>query len=678
MSSTSLFRWLAAACAALLLPLAPARSAQPADDDRTVSPYFAVTGASPGVDALPLKSTRVEATVTGVIADVTVRQRYRNEGATPLEARYVFPASTRAAVSGLRLRVGERVVDAEIREKQRARAEFQQARREGKSAALLEQHRTNVFQMAIANVMPGDEIAVELRYSEIIVPTDGTYRFVYPTVVGPRYVSPREEGAAMAENAAAAIAHPILRKGEPAPHSFELDLRLAAPLPIHAIQSPSHPIKVDGVGADRASVQLAPERAHADRDVVVEYRLTGSTIDAGLLLQPGRDENFFMALVEPPARVAGADIVPRDYVFVVDVSGSMHGFPLSTAKKLLRNLIGGLRPTDTFNVIPFAGGVSMLAPTSIAANGENIARAVRFIDGQTGGGGTELLPALRHALAMPTDEARARTFVVVTDGYVAVEKQAFDLVRANLDRANLFAFGIGSSVNRMLIEGLARAGRGEPFFVLGPDQADAEAQRLRTMIEAPVLTRVRVSFAGFDAYDIDPPQVPDLFAQRPLVVIGKYRGAPTGSIVIEGSAAGGAWRQSIHVAQARSASSTGNTALRTLWARGRIATLADNQRLQPDDPTRAEILRLGLAYSLLTDYTSFIAIDKVVRNPGGHGVDVDHPQPLPAGVEETAVAAVPSTPEPEFYALAIVAGFAAWWAQRRRRARLVFAGARRD
>ena len=251
-------------------------------------------------------------------------------------------------------------------------------------------------------------------------------------------------------------------------------------------------------------------------------------------------------------------------------------------------------------------------------------------------------------------------------------------MRDNLNRANLFAFGIGSSVNRMLIEGLARAGKGEPFFVLGPEHADAEAQRLRSMVEAPVLTRVRVSFAGFDAYDIDPPQIPDLFAQRPLVVIGKYRGTPTGSIVIEGSAAGGAWRQSIDVAQARSASNAGNTALRTLWARGRIATLADNQRLQPDDPTRAEILRLGLSYSLLTDYTSFIAIDKVVRNPGGHGVDVDHPQPLPAGVEETALAAVPSTPEPEFYALAVLAAFAAWWAQRRRRVVPAFAGARRD
>jgi Ca-activated chloride channel family protein len=421
---------------------------------------------------------------------------------------------------------------------------------------------------------------------------------------------------------------------------------------------------VEGVGADQAIVRLAPDRTHANRDVVVEYRLAGAAIDAGVLLQPGRDENFFMALVEPPARVGNADILPREYVFIVDVSGSMHGFPLATAKKLLRNLIGGLRPTDTFNVIPFAGGLSMLAPQSLAASGENIARALRFIDGQTGGGGTELLPALRHALALPADATRARTFVVVTDGYVSVEKEAFELVRANLDRANLFAFGIGSAVNRMLIEGLARAGKGEPFFVLGPDQADVEAQRLRTMIEAPVLTRVRVSFAGFDAYDVDPPHIPDLFAQRPLVVLGKYRGAPAGSIVIEGIAAGGAWRRTIDVSRAASGS---HAALRALWARSRVATLADDQRLRADDPTRAEILRLGLAYGLLTDYTSFIAVDKVVRNPGGEGADVDHPQPLPAGVEETALAAVPSTPEPEFYALAALAGLAAWWARRRRR-----------
>jgi Ca-activated chloride channel family protein len=459
------------------------------------------------------------------------------------------------------------------------------------------------------------------------------------------------------------------------------------------LSSPTHPIAVEGVGSDNATFTLAPDSTHADRDVVVEYRLAGAAIDAGILLQPGKGENFFLALVQPPARVHATDILPREYVFIVDVSGSMRGFPLDTAKKLLRGLIGSLRPTDTFNVIPFAGGLSQLAPQSVAANGANIATALRFIDGQTGGGGTELLPALRYALAMPADETRARTFVVVTDGYVAIEKEAFDLVRGSLGRANLFAFGIGSSVNRHLIEGLARAGRGEPFFVLDGAHADAEAARLRRMIEAPVLTRVRVSFDGFDAYDVDPPQVPDLFAQRPLVVVGKYRGAPTGSITIEGFSGGGAWRRTLEVSsqppprpspasgggsEATTASGGESTAtsggagaeatsLRTLWARSRVQTLADSQRLRADDETRAEILRLGLAYALLTDYTSFIAVDKVIVNPGGQGADVDHPSPLPARVEETALAKVPSTPEPEFYALAALAAALTWWSRRRRR-----------
>ncbi|HEU0199175.1 MAG TPA: VIT and VWA domain-containing protein, partial [Burkholderiaceae bacterium] len=397
-------------------------AADTADTARTLSPYFVVDDAPPGVDVLPLKSTRVDARVNGVIADVKVTQVYLNEGTTPLEARYVFPGSTRAAVYALRLRVGSRVVDAQIREKQQARAEYAQAKREGRNAALLEQHRPNVFQMAIANVMPGDEIAVDLRYTESIVPTDGVYRFVYPTVVGPRYngsaavpvegdVREFVAGApatrpSESHKAEAWIAQPTLRKGEPAKHTFELNATLATPLPVQKLASPSHELAIDGIGSREASARLAPDSAHADRDVVLEYRLAGTAIEAGLLVHEARDgekegENFFLLLAEPPARTTVADIVPRDYVFIVDVSGSMHGFPLDVTKKLLRELIGNLRPSDTFNVVPFAGGHSLLAPASMPASPENIVRALRFIDGQRGGGGTELLPALRMALAMP-------------------------------------------------------------------------------------------------------------------------------------------------------------------------------------------------------------------------------------------------------------------------------------
>jgi Ca-activated chloride channel family protein len=649
------------------------------DTSRTLAPYFVLNNAEPGIEALPLKHTRADVTISGVIANVRVTQTYRNEGSVPIDARYVFPASTRAAVHALRLRVGTRVVDAEIREKRQARAEFAQAKREGRSAALLEQQRPNVFTMAIANVMPGEEIAVELRYTEAIVPTEGSYRFVFPTVVGPRYNGGADEAGQPSESQKLEgwIAQPILRKGVAAKHTFELNARLLSPLPIASVTSPSHELRIDGAGTREAALVLPASNAHANRDVVIDYRLAGSAIEAGLLVQRGRiasDENFFLLMAEPPARVAGADVLPRDYVFIVDVSGSMHGFPLDVAKALLRDLIGRLRPSDTFNVIPFAGGTSQLAAQSLPAGEENIARAIRFINGQTGGGGTELLPALRRALALPTDHGRARTFVVITDGYVTIEKEAFDLVRTRAAQANLFAFGIGSSVNRFLIEGLARAGKGEPFFVLNPQQAEVEAVRFRKMIEQPVLTRIRVKFpegadGSFEAYDIDAPQLPDLFAQRPLVLMGKFRGELKGAIEIEGLAAGGAVRLPIDVAQAAQDGDlrgTPSDGLKYLWARSRIAQLGDYTKLGADEALAREITALGLRYKLLTDYTSFIAIDKVVRNPGGNAQGVDQPSPLPDGVSELAVASAPATPEPEFALLAALAGGLTWWMRRRR------------
>jgi len=651
---------------AALLPTALA--AQP-PAVRSLAPYFVVQGGAPGVDALPLKRTEVEATIAGMIADVRVTQVYRNEGSTPIDARYVFPASTRAAVYALRLRVGDRAVDAKIRERRQARRDFEQAKREGKSASLLEQQRPNVMQMAVANVLPGDEIAVDLRYTETIVPTDGTYRFVVPTVVGPRYNggdSP-DGGASESHRAEAWIAQPTLRRGVRSNAPFALTATIRSPLPIATIRSPSHAIEVHGQGNREVRIDLPPDAAHADRDVVIDYALAGQAIDAGVLVHEGSDENFFLLLAQPPARVEAGEIVPREYVFIVDVSGSMHGFPLNTVKTLLRELIARLKPTDTFNVIPFAGGHSLLHPASVAATEDNVARALRFIDGQKGGGGTELLPALRTALAMPAEEGRARTFIVVTDGYVTIEKEAFELVRANLGKASLFAFGIGSSVNRFLVEGLARAGKGEPFFVLNAQQAEAEAARLRAMIERPVLTRIQVTFDGFDAYDLDTPQVPDLFAQRPVVISGKFRGRATGRIEVEGLAAGGAVRIPIDVQNAAVRDET--PALRYLWARSRIAQLGDFNRLGRDDEAVREITRLGLEHNLLTDYTSFIAVDHVVRNPGGNATTVDQPQPLPQGVSHFAVGQVPSTPEPEFALLAMLAGGLMWWQRRRRRAR---------
>lgn len=644
----------------------PAR-AQP-EAERIESPYFFVHSHDPEVDRLPLKATTVEVRIVGVIADVVVSQHYRNEGTRPIEARYVFPGSTRAAVYAMNVRLGERLLTAEIREKQKARADYDQARRAGKTAALLEQHRPNVFQMNVANILPGDDVRVELRYTELIVPTDGQYRFVYPTVVGPRYNGSPSTGSGTAEKW---ISMPFLRQGQPSPARFTLKADLTAPIPLKAVSSPSHRIEAKPISDTETQVTLADTGTNKnDRDFVLEYRLSGDRIESGILLSRGdadkNEENFFLAMVEPPRVVGQGQIVPREYIFIVDISGSMHGFPLDTAKTLLEDLARGLRPNDTFNVMLFAGSNHMLSPVSLPATRTNVEAALRLLGEQRGGGSTELVPALRRALALPPDRDRARTFVVVTDGYITVEREIFELIRRNLSRANLFAFGIGSSVNRHLIEGMARAGQGEPFVVLHPRQAEREAERFRRMIDAPVLAHLQTRFEGLDVYDIEPPLLPDVFARRPVVLFGKWRGEPHGRLVLEGRTADGPFRAELDVAGSKTLAGRSG-ALRYLWARHRIASLSDQEALEGAGAYRDEILGLGLRYNLLTQYTSFIAVDQVVRN-FQPSTSVDQPSPLPRGVSELAVGAeVPSTPEPGVWGMLAVAAGAMFFFGRRRR-----------
>jgi Ca-activated chloride channel family protein len=650
----------------LVTPLTWAGEVSDSSSDRTLSPYFFVHGDG-AVEQLPLKSTDVGIDIAGVIADVRVTQRYRNDGQAAIEAQYVFPGSTRAAVYGLTMTIGERRVVAEIREKKQARAEYQAAKSQGKSAALLEQHRPNVFKMNVANIMPGDEIVVELRYTELIVPTDGTYEFVYPTVVGPRYVSPAEQAAPVTP-ADAWQASPYLHADEDPIGDFKLRATINSPIALKRTASPSHQVRVAYPDPRRANIELQSVPGNGpNKDFILRYQLAGSAIEAGLMLYEQGDEKYFLAMIEPPKRVPPGLIPPRDYLFIVDVSGSMHGFPLEVSKALMHNLLSGLKDADTFNVLLFAGDSSVLSPAPLPATRENIERAIELVNTQSGGGGTNLLPALQRALDMPGGADRSRNVVIVTDGYVSVETQSFDLIRERLGQANVHVFGIGSSVNRFLIEGMARVGRGEPFVATNEQEAEARAEELRRYIESPLLTHTRLSAQGFELYDIEPPGIPDTLASRPVIVFGKWRGKRDGTLRIDGLTGAGKFTQSLDVARIRP--SDANAALRYLWARSRIARLDDYQRLGADPERVEEITRLGLQYHLLTNYTSFIAVDHVPRNPRPEDANtVRQPLPMPEGVSDHAVGgALSTTPEPELIALLGIAGAVAAWARRRRK-----------
>ena len=656
------------AASALLLPGLAVAQAIGNSGDKSESPYFFVDNYNPAVDRLPLKSTQVDVRIVGVIADVTVTQHYRNEGKNPIEARYVFPGSTRAAVYDMEVRLGDRLLKAQIKEKQKAKAEYEQAKQEGKTAALLEQHRPNVFQMNVANIMPNDDIRVELRYTELIVPTDGVYQFVFPTVVGPRYNGEVGKESSKQEKWVSTPYHP---EGKLAEDSFQLNVMMLSPTGIQEVASPSHSIALKGGNKHEMYIGLdETERSGNNRDFVLDYRLAGEKIESGLIVSRSDKENFFLAMIEPPKAVDNSQIVPREYVFVVDVSGSMHGFPLNTTKALMRRLLSNLRTSDSFNLLTFSGDSAVLAPQSLPATRDNIDLAIEALGKQQGQGSTELLPALRHALKMPSDNEHSRIFVVITDGYVTVEREAFDLIRKNLNKANLFAFGIGSSVNRELIEGMARAGQGEPFVILNPKLAEAEAERFRKMIDAPVLTHIKVHSEGFDVYDIASTALPDVFSQRPVVLFGKWRGTLKGQLVLEGESAIGPYRAVLPVDTNDSkASREANSALRNLWARHRIAALSDQEALEGGSPNRDKILELGLNYNLLTQYTSFIAVDEIIRNHNPAGMDsVKQPLPMPEGVSNHAIGFnISSTPEPATWAMLLIASLAMIWVWLHRR-----------
>ncbi|MDH4164662.1 MAG: VIT domain-containing protein [Nitrospirota bacterium] len=637
---TRLFAVLA--LAVFLLAGTTGRAQQPEPDDKTLSPYFLVNSSDPDTDRLPLRSTFADVKIAGVIADVSVTQVYKNEGRYIIEAIYVFPASTRAAVYALKMTVGKRTIIAKIRKRDEARQEYEQARQQGRSASLLEQQRPNVFQMNVANILPGDEIRVEMNYTELLLPTDREYEFLYPTVVGPRYSN---QPAAAAPAAEQWVKNPYLHQGVSPTYSFGVQVTLAAGMPIQQIASPSHKVDIRYSGNTRATVTLdSSEHSGGNRDYILKYRLAGGRIESGLLLTEGDKENFFLLMLQPPRRVTLEQIPGREYIFIVDVSGSMHGFPLDISKKLLKDLINNLRATDTFNVLLFAGGSSLLSERSLTATPENISKAVNAIEHQQGGGGTELLPALKRALSLPRSEHFSRSVIIATDGYVSVEAEAFDLIRNSLGTANMFAFGIGTSVNRHLIEGMARAGMGEPFVITKPEEAPAKAEAFRTLVQSPVLTGIDLDFGDFDVYDTEPRSIPDVLADRPVILFGKWRGRPEGTVTIKGISGEGEYRDTFDVSTVKPLRA--NAALRYLWARNRIAMLSDYNQLRPDDQRIREVVELGLQYNLLTNYTSFVATDSEIRSRDGRTTTVKQPLPLPQGVSDHALGGSASAVSP--------------------------------
>jgi Ca-activated chloride channel family protein len=601
--------------------------AQTDHDDKVESPYFKINGANE-TTSLPLIATYVDAGISGNIANVAVKQIYVNNGKSPIEATYVFPGSTKSAVHLLRFKIEDRIIEAKVKEKQEAKAEYEKAKKEGKTATLMEQHRPNVFQMNVANIQPGDTIEVLFGYNELITPVEGEYKFVYPTSVGPRYVSPDGKPATWEKNPFANVPQEgSNQKGTTLAHKFDLNLVINGGKTIKEAKCNSHEVNTEFLSKSTAEVRLKPNERKPGKDFIFSYRLKGKEIEPGLILYENPDgENFFLYTAHPPKRVNPKKTPPREYIFIADVSGSMNGYPMDVSKGLMEDLFATLNKGDKFNVLLFAGSSDFLSEKSLPATEENMEAALDKISNYDGKGGTELLTALKKSLAVEKTPGVSRNIVMITDGFVTVEKEAFELIENNMGEANFFTFGIGSSVNRYLIEGLAHVGNGEPFIVANNSDGEAVAKTFANYIKAPVLSDIKVDFEGFDAYDIEPSGYGDIIADKPLVVFGKWKGEKAGKIKLTGTNAKGVFEKEINLANY--SSDKNNEALKYLWARKKIQLLSDYSTLKETSELKEEITRLGIEYNLLTKYTSFIGVDnKPATSSAVHGNSGSVPEP---------------------------------------------------
>lgn len=629
-------------CMALLFttPVLPVCAAEsPKEEDKTYAPYFFVESNDPETESFPLKKTDVIVNINGVIAETYITQEYTNEGANPINAKYVFPCSTKAAVHGMTMTVGNQMVRAQIQKKEEAKETFETAKSEGKSASLLTQQAPNVFTMDVANIMPGDTISIELHYTELISPSEGIYQFLFPTVVGSRYVNvdkAKEEGTLPSLKDTEWLSSPYLPNGETPDCEYNINVNLSTGVPITGLTSKSHKINIDWDDNSIAHISLSnPAEYAGNRDFILEYKLSGEKISSGITLSTGESENFFMLNIQPPAHYEPEEIVPREYIFVLDVSGSMNGYPLQTAKQLITNLVSDLDKEDCFNLILFCNDNELLSPKSLPATKKNINRALKLIDRQEGYGGTELNSAVQAALDLPKKENTARSIVIITDGYISGEQETFDIICGNMDDATFFPFGIGTSVNHYLIEGIANAGQGESFVVTDREDAGKTSDLFKTYMEAPLLTDIQITYEGFEAYHIEPVTPSTLYAQKPITLFGKWLGKPSGTVHITGKCGSKDFVADIPVSEDNIDNS--NSALPYLWARKRVERLSDFGTYNDNEAIKEEVTRIGLTYSMATSYTSFVAVLETIRNPETESTDVEQPNPLPLQVSNLAI-----------------------------------------
>lgn len=580
---------------------------------------------------LPLEYTLVTVQVMGPISVVAVTQRFGNPLRELADLDYLFPLPEDAAITGFDLLVGEHRILGELQEREQARNAYEEAASQGKRTGLFEQRRPNLFAVRLANVRPAETIRATFRYQQRIKFEDdargGTYGFVFPMGITPRYDSPQHPGEGEG-------VHAPLARGEQV-GVVEIDLSLDAGFPVREVASPSHEIETIRLDDRRFQVRLVGEQI-PDHDFVLRYTPAPEQNMAGWT-SGEQGSAFFLATIIPPESDLETARLRREFIFVLDRSGSMTGQPIRQARNALRACLRTLNPGDTFSLLLFDNRLEWFQPEPVPVTQDVVDRADAFLGSVEGRGGTEIVEALEAALALPADPARTRYIVFLTDGAVSADARLLEKIRRRVGGARIFTFGIGPSVNRALLNRMAAYGRGRASFLQLDEDIEGAIIRFQDSVSFPALTNLSLKWSGARAWDIYPSLLPDLYAGQPLEICGRL--AQTGSaparLTIRGLRSG----QPVEMTLTFPAQAASEPAIERLWARSRVDDLLDQAELDPGsaEKIRAQALSLALQYGLVSALTSFVAIQPSVTDAiSGKPIKIHVSQPLPQGLYPAA------------------------------------------
>jgi Ca-activated chloride channel homolog len=562
----------------------------------------------------PLVSTDVTFRIAGPVARARVVQTFHNPESDWYEGVYVFPLPENGAVDRLRMRVGGRVIEGEVKERAAARAAYGEARAAGQRAALLDQERPNIFTTQVANIGPREEVVVELEYQQVLRYEAGRYSLRFPMVVGPRYIPAGPMLVADANRITPPVLRPGTEHGRANPVSIRVELD--AGVPLAAVESRYHRVDVQEPSPSRREIALADGAVPANRDFELAWvpRLQDAP-QAAWFTEEKDGRHYGLLMVMPPAATPAARL-PREVVFVLDTSGSMAGASIRQAKEALLLALERLQPADRFEVIEFnSNAQALFGQTSGSsprdATRENVRRAVHWVASLDARGGTEMAAALRLALdGRDDDHGRVRQVIFLTDGAVGNEEALFGLLRERLGGSRLFTVGIGSAPNSHFMTQAAQLGRGTFTYIGRIEEVGARMGELFAKLESPVLKGLQVRWPGALQVEAWPARLPDLYAGEPVVITAALERLE-GEVWLVGERDGRRWEARIPLARNSAGEGVG-----TLWAREKVSALMASLRDgAAETEVRARVIELATAHRLVTRYTSFVAVDRTPVRP---------------------------------------------------------------